>query len=247
MGPPSRREPPGLGSSRTSVAATAPAGHKVDPRCDIDVEPLSPRSHPARFGDSILAAIAPWIAPGSRVLDPYAGSGRIHELDHADTIGVELEPEWAALHERTIQGDAAALPFPADAFDVVATSPAYGNRFADQSVRPLARTTSYAHALGRRCSPGSGAALQWGATYRALHARHVAEMVRVLRPGGRLVLNVKDHDRARHRQRVVDWWSSTVAASGLHLVARLEVESRGMRYGANRDSRWPEELVVAER
>lgn len=187
-----------------------------------------------------------WLPAGALVLDPYAGTGRIHELRHVHTTGVELEPEWAALHPDTIQGDAGRLPFAADTFDAIATSPAYGNRMADQSVRPGARTYSYAHALGRLLSPASGAALQWGPAYRELHARHCDEFARVLRPGGRFVLNMKDHTRGRERQNVVDWWCLTLAAVDLVVVARLEVPTPSLRHGANAGSRHVEELVLLE-
>jgi SAM-dependent methyltransferase len=118
----------------------------------MTAEPTAPVRHPARFSDPILAAIdativehlprsglvraAPesalarrWRA-GVRLLDPFAGTGRIHSLGY-DSVGVELEPEWAALHPQTIVADARALPFPDASFDAVATSPCYGNRMAD--------------------------------------------------------------------------------------------------------------------
>lgn len=91
--------------------------------------------HPAKFSDSIMEVIAD-IIPGReqlRVLDPFAGVGRVHELatETVDTWGVEIEPEWATMHPRTIVGDATRLPFRDGAFDYVVTSPTYGNRMAD--------------------------------------------------------------------------------------------------------------------
>jgi hypothetical protein len=64
--------------------------------------------HPARFTSTILDTLARLIPPGSRVLDPFAGTGRIHELP-CETWGVELEPEWANMHPRTIVGNARHL------------------------------------------------------------------------------------------------------------------------------------------
>lgn len=97
--------------------------------------------HPAKFSDTILAHIAAHvIAEASpealplRVLDPFAGTGRVHRLHtpgFIETVGTEIEPEWAALSERTIVADARSLPFDPASFGAVATSPCYGNRMAD--------------------------------------------------------------------------------------------------------------------
>jgi len=68
-------------------------------------------------------------APGP-ILDCFAGTGRIHELGRDDTVGVEIEPEWASMHERTICGDSTQLDtlFNPGHFGTVATSPTYANR-----------------------------------------------------------------------------------------------------------------------
>jgi hypothetical protein len=59
-------------------------------------------------------------APGAEVSrsNQIAGTGVIHELPN-ETIGVEIEPEWASMHPDTIVGDATRLPFPAESFDAV--------------------------------------------------------------------------------------------------------------------------------
>lgn len=87
--------------------------------------------HPAKFSPEVLEVLDRWVEPGWRVLDPFAGTGLIHTLDQAETWGVEIEPEWATMHPRTIVGDALRLPFADDSFDAIATSPTYGNRMAD--------------------------------------------------------------------------------------------------------------------
>lgn len=96
--------------------------------------------HPAKFSDAIIEAITRWIPAGSVLLDPFAGVGRIHELrPEVETWGVEIEEEWATQSEWTILGDATTdLGDVAEAhalhygFDVIATSPSYGNRMADK-------------------------------------------------------------------------------------------------------------------
>lgn len=104
-------------------------------------------AHPAIFSDAILPVLARMLGPEHRrVLDPFAGVGRIHELRglvdwELVTIGVEIEPEWATVHTDTQVGNALALPFASGVFDAVITSPTYGNRLADHR----ARDGSYRH------------------------------------------------------------------------------------------------------
>ena len=79
--------------------------------------------HPARFSDPLIAAFATHL-PRDRyplVLDPFSGAGGIHALPNR-TVGVELEPEWAALHPDTVVGDARNLPFDDATFAAVCTS-----------------------------------------------------------------------------------------------------------------------------
>lgn len=101
--------------------------------------------HPATYSAEVLpyishlmdraAASGPSLFGPPRVLDVFGGSGvKLHDL--ADAAGVEswateLEPEWAANHPRNIVADATRLPFADESFDLVATSPCYGNRMAD--------------------------------------------------------------------------------------------------------------------
>ena len=246
--------------------------------------------HPAKFTPAIVDAIGelvldhfapPVLDRPPALLDPFAGVGGIHALrPEVETHGVELEPEWAAASPWTEVGDATSLRWADDTFDVVATSPCYGNRMADHHdaeercsacggtgqgptfVDHLAKTgpavcakcsgagsrdhrrITYRHRLQRPLSPGSAAGLQWGPAYRHLHIAAWREALRVLRPGGLFVLNIKDHVRGGKLQRVPEWHVQTLQALGARLYQARPIETPGMGFGANRDARAEFELVV---
>ena len=64
--------------------------------------------HPAKYTDHLLPVFEDLLKGCTKVLDPFAGTGKIHSLPF-DTVGVELEKEWAEMHEKTIVGDATDL------------------------------------------------------------------------------------------------------------------------------------------
>jgi tRNA G10 N-methylase Trm11 len=211
--------------------------------------------HPAKFGPKILAAIDDLLGDSFYVLDPFAGTGRIHELgifgrpDKVPrmTVGIEIEPEWADMHPQTRVGDATFMPqFGAGTFDAIATSPAYGNRMADSyDGRDGSKRNTYRTALGRELDPASGAGLQWGEDYRTLHDLAWKESVRVLKQGGRFVLNMKDHIRDGERVHVTDWHvANLVGVHGLTVIEARGIYTTGNGFGANGKVRIPYEEVI---
>jgi len=206
-------------------------------------------SHPAKFTATIVEVLHDR-APTGLILDPFAGTGRIHQLRNLwrQTVGVEIEPEWANLDSATIVGNALHLPFLEGVFDGVVTSPCYANRLADShhaqdgSVRH-----SYTHDLGRRLHPDNSGALQWGDSYRNFHVRAWGEALRVLRPGGAFVLNCKDHIRAGVVQPVTAWHIAELERCGLDVIEDIEIPVTGLGFGANATIRVDHEHVVVMR
>jgi len=209
------------------------------------------KDHPATFSDPILAEIAERLPTAGVVLDPFAGTGRIHELATADrkTIGVEIQPQWADKHPDTMVGNALALDIADGSVDAVATSPTYGNRMADHhnATDDSVRLT-YTHTHGSPLEPDNSGTLQWGDEYREFHRKAWREAVRVLRPGGTLTINVKNHVRAGEVQRVVEWHIDTLVSEfqlGFEIIE--PIPTRGLAAGANSDVRTNYEYVLTFR
>ncbi len=230
-------------------------------------------SHPARYSKNLLPIFADLLDGYDMVLDPFAGTGRIHELPNR-TIGVELEREYAeiAIHsgldvaiiDMTDWSDGRSSPEPSDgltligsalnllcfaddAFDAVCTSPTYGNRLADShNASDPERRRSYTHDLGRKLSDDNSGAMQWGDEYREFHETAWAEAVRVLRPGGRFVLNIKDHIRGGVQQPVTAWHVAALVDLGMRYNAELShgAPTGHLQQGSNSEARAGQELVL---
>ena len=205
-------------------------------------------THPAKFSSPILDKLREMAdgLPGP-ILDPFAGTGRIHEIGRDDTVGIEIEKEWSDTHPRTYLGDATSLPFEDDSFGSIVTSPTYGNRMADNYAGDGTRRHTYRIALGRPLSEGSTAGLQWGDEYRRLHVDAWTEAARVIRPGGLFVLNISDHVRKGLRVPVSDFHVQTLEAVGFRLLSSTPIETQRNRHGANGDLRVDHEWIHALR
>lgn len=204
--------------------------------------------HPARYSKALLPVMAEMLEGCTRVLDPFAGVGGIHALATTErrTVGLEIEPEWAYQSANTLWGDARNMPETwTGIFDAVCTSPAYGNRMADShNARDSSKRVTYTHTLGHSLSDGNSGGMQWGGSYKALHREVWGECWRVLEPGGKFVLNCKNHIRNGVEIPVTEWHSRYLEALGFREIRREIVPLRGNGFGANGKVRVAGEWVI---
>ena len=214
-------------------------------------------SHPARYSAAILERFEKVIdevcnvgTDRIKVLDPFAGTGLIHQLPY-DTTGVELEPEWGkVVPGKVVIGDARSMPFDDATFDVVATSPTYGNRLADKhEAADPERRRSYTHDLGRPLTEGNTGGLQWGHEYQREHVAIWTEVCRVMKSGAWLLLNIKDHIRNGEQQPVSHWHTAALVELGFKFWPNYSagVTTQHLRQGSNAEQRAGQELVLVFR
>lgn len=216
--------------------------------------------HPAKYSAPVLDVITDILETrqinNGLIIDPFAGTGRIHQLatPTRPTIGVEIETEWADMHPNTIQGDSTQLAQIVKQLDLppvnaIITSPAYGNRMADRYAgdKKGSRRHTYRVALGRDLAPNNGAGMQWGENYRQLHQKVWEECQTVLADNGWLILNISDHIRGGQQMPVVRWHFTTLLKLGFKLVEIRPVHTARQRHGANGELRVPAERVIVLR
>lgn len=203
--------------------------------------------HPAKYSDELMPTLQRLLVGYKRVLDPFAGTGKLRQICPDATL-LEIEPEWAAING-AIVGD--VLDMPSDwtgSFDAICTSPCYGNRmadsFIDHQVDKKYRRNTYTHALGRKLHPNNSGQLQWGNKYKEFHVRAWAECHRVLKEDGVLILNISDHIRNGEVQNVTDWHIETLCSLGFEVVEHIRIKTPRLRYGKNYESRVDGESII---
>lgn len=216
--------------------------------------------HPAKFSNAVLDELNAYLVkdhPGwSSVVkmgyDPFAGVGKVIELERANLKFdmTEIEREWAeqCTSARMHCMDAfeyMKLPGAQGWYDYIVTSPTYGNRMADHhQAKDGSKRHTYKHYLGRDLSEMNSGQLQWGDEYRDFHRAAWKACYKVTRPGGKIIVNVKDHIRKGARQLVVDFHIAALEAAGYEMVGAEKVDTPGMKHGENGEVRVDGEWIV---
>lgn len=201
--------------------------------------PAQPPKHPAPFPEHVLEWLRLVVPPGP-VLDPMGGIGRLGMLGSQWQVTIlELEMEWALQAQNNgcvegVVGDATAMPWPDESWDTVVTSPSYGNRCSDTYAPEVHKRSddtrrTYRIYLNRALSPNNGGAMHFkkDGAYEKLHTRMLAEVYRVLRPGGSFILNIKEFIRDGEIVGLVGWWHDACIGAGFLVNGGASVFSRG--------------------
>ena len=218
----------------------------------------TPVKHPAKYSDIFLPTFANIAKDYNNLLDPFAGTGKIAMIKDYGYEGKitcnELEPDWIDFRYLVDQwhfGDAEFMDWAAnDEFDIIITSPVYGNRMSDHYDIEKHKATgrrAYQTFLGHDLHEENTGRMQWGTSYREKHRRVWIECRRVLEKKGLLVLNISDHIRNKEVVRVTDWHLDTLWELGFIVEDHYKIPTQRYKRGTNNEARVEYESIVVLR
>ena len=214
---------------------------------------VSKPKHPAIYTDKFIPIFADKLRECENVYDPFAGTGKIALIKKHGFNGkiycCEIEPEWTRQFDGVdfwFVGDSAQTKFLSEnKFDAVCTSPTYGNRMADHfNTKDLSKRITYRHFLGHPLKPENTGRMQWGKRYQNKHIEIYQELFRVLKSGGKFILNISDHIRNGEIVNVSDWHKETLIELGFSVVDDLEIKTPRMGFGQNGKLRVGHERII---
>lgn len=206
-----------------------------------------------------------------RALDPFAGVGRgLRAFPPKSKVTlVEIEKEWAEdcrlqaalypdLDVTVIHGDS-RYSIPRRKYNLIVTSPSYGNRFADPlRVKPGVNCRSYAQSLGRAPSEGSTASKDFGWEYMTLNREVMLSALSRLESGGEVWINISDHYRTPPKAKKTDppnepvripvsrFWIDMLDGMGFMLREAHPIRTKRSKEGENRHRVPFESLLIFE-
>ena len=226
---------------------------KPDSVCGQVERFVSKPKHPAVYTDKFIPIFADKLNGCSNVYDPFAGTGKIALIKEYGFSGeiycCEIEPEWTRQFDGVdfwFIGDSAGTKFlPENKFDAICTSPTYGNRMADHfNAKDSSKRITYRHFLGHPLKEENTGRMQWGEKYQNKHIEIYNELSRVLKVGGKFILNISDHIRKGEIVNVSDWHKNTLIRLGFNVIDDLKIETPRMGFGQNRKLRVSHERII---
>ena len=210
--------------------------------------------HSAKYSDVFIPIFADLLKDCEVVLDPMAGTGKLAMIKEFGFRGKvvcnDIESEWKNGEDYLVDewhcSDASRMEWAEDnTFDAICTSPTYGNRMADNFVsKDGTRRITYRHYLGHELKEGNTGYMQFGDKYREKHREIYAECLRVLKPGGLMIVNVSNHIRAGVEIPVVDFHKETLESLGAKFEREIQVKTPRMGFGANSKARVEHESIL---
>ena len=197
------------------------------------------RKHPATYSEGMMFEAVKWLTKADKVLDPFAGAGGIYDLlgwlpdIEIEAIDIEANDGWTDMDKRVKHGNASSLRWDDAYFDAVVTSPTYGNGMNEGRLAyDAVGRDDYASRLGRELSPSNTGSFRWtNETYRELHEQAWQECKRVLKPGGKLLMFIRDHLSQQKPQPVTGWHVNALLSIGFDLVTVWAIATPGLRRG----------------
>lgn len=209
--------------------------------------------HPAKYTDDFMSIFADLLNGRERILDPFAGTGKIGVIKNfgfdGEVYANEIEPEWIKPNKYNCDfittEDAEFLKYPTAYFDAICTSPTYGNRMADHhTAKDGSKRNTYTHCIGRKLSDGNTGKMQWGVEYMEKHERIYRHLASLVKDGGLFVLNVKNHIRKGKEIDVKSFHERVIIESGFEKVKEIFIETKGNGFGANAEKRTNGEYIL---
>jgi hypothetical protein len=217
---------------------------------------FEPRSftHHAKSNLNLVQTIVDrYSDPDDLVIDPMGGAGSILValLTDRRVITGDVETQWAQLLRDNAQclarqslfpffapglacqWDAANLPLLSGRVDLIITSPPYFDTFSDWDIKSqnlVDDDQMNEHGIAYGLHPRQIANVHVYENYLRAMLPVYRECWRILVPGGKLVLIIKDVIRGGRTLPIVDDNLSVALAAGFRLVERYDVPARGTRF-----------------
>ena len=216
---------------------------------------MSKTPHPAKYSESLLPILAKYCY--GDIIDIMGGVGKAGLLKQYNseiksvTIN-ELEQEWAIQAkengvDKIIIGDARAIT---GQYNVIVTSPPYGNRMADnfKPSKPDSRRKMYASDLGRTLSKGSVCCLHFYKKYEFSMTEIVSNFTKNIEHK-RIVWNTSNFIRNFKEIDIFLFYNELFVSFRYQMIAHEQVVTKRQRgVGVNTNLRVPfEDVAVYEK